>query len=82
MATKGLLARKIGMTQVFTDKGELLPVTVLEAGPCLVAGPPPVTTHGPGAGPPGFGGGRAGCWASRGVVGGRRGPSGPRGARR
>ena len=36
MATKGLLARKIGMTQVFTDKGELLPVTVLEAGPCVV----------------------------------------------
>jgi large subunit ribosomal protein L3 len=36
MATKGLLAKKIGMTQVFTDKGELLPVTVLEAGPCVV----------------------------------------------
>lgn len=36
MATKGLLARKIGMTQVFTDNGELLPVTVLEAGPCVV----------------------------------------------
>ena len=36
MATKGLLAEKIGMTQVFTEKGELLPVTVLEAGPCVV----------------------------------------------
>jgi len=36
MATKGLLAKKIGMTQVFTEKGELLPVTVLEAGPCVV----------------------------------------------
>jgi len=36
MATKGLLAKKIGMTQVFTEKGELLPVTVLEAGPCTV----------------------------------------------
>src|SRR3979409_330580 len=36
MATKGLLAKKIGMTQVCTDKGELLPVTVLEAGPCVV----------------------------------------------
>src|SRR2546428_134961 len=36
MATKGLLARKIGMTQVFSDTGELLPVTVLEAGPCVV----------------------------------------------
>src|SRR5437868_14380557 len=38
MATKGLLAKKIGMTQVFTEKGELLPVTVLEAGPCVVVG--------------------------------------------
>ena len=36
MATKGLLAKKIGMTQVFTEKGDLLPVTVLEAGPCVV----------------------------------------------
>jgi large subunit ribosomal protein L3 len=36
MATRGLLARKIGMTQVFSDTGELLPVTVLEAGPCIV----------------------------------------------
>jgi large subunit ribosomal protein L3 len=36
MATKGLIARKVGMTQVFSDTGELLPVTVLEAGPCIV----------------------------------------------
>ena len=36
MATKGLLAKKIGMTQVFSEAGELLPVTVLEAGPCVV----------------------------------------------
>jgi large subunit ribosomal protein L3 len=36
MATKGLLAKKIGMMQVFTESGELLPVTVLEAGPCTV----------------------------------------------
>src|SRR5437764_11336115 len=35
MATKGLLAKKVGMTQVFTEKGELVPVTVLEAGPCV-----------------------------------------------
>jgi len=36
MATKGLIARKVGMTQVFSEKGELVPVTVLEAGPCVV----------------------------------------------
>ncbi len=36
MATKGLLARKVGMTQVFSETGERLPVTVLQAGPCVV----------------------------------------------
>ncbi|MCL2754071.1 MAG: 50S ribosomal protein L3, partial [Defluviitaleaceae bacterium] len=33
---KAILARKIGMTQIFADNGELVPVTVLEAGPCVV----------------------------------------------
>lgn len=32
----GILAKKLGMTQVFTDQGERIPVTVLEAGPCVV----------------------------------------------
>ncbi|MDH5680584.1 MAG: 50S ribosomal protein L3 [Spirochaetota bacterium] len=32
----GLLARKLGMTQVFDENGNLIPVTVLEAGPCYV----------------------------------------------
>jgi len=35
MAT-GLLAKKVGMTQVFTPEGDCVPVTVLEAGPCTV----------------------------------------------
>ena len=34
---KGILGRKIGMTQVFDDDGHAVPVTVLEAGPCRVA---------------------------------------------
>ncbi len=34
---KGILGRKIGMTQVFDDKGHAVPVTVVEAGPCRVA---------------------------------------------
>ncbi|NPV91743.1 MAG: 50S ribosomal protein L3 [Firmicutes bacterium] len=34
--SKGILGRKLGMTQVFTDKGEAVPVTVIEAGPCVV----------------------------------------------
>jgi large subunit ribosomal protein L3 len=32
----GLLGRKVGMTQVFDEKGMMVPVTVLEAGPCTV----------------------------------------------
>jgi large subunit ribosomal protein L3 len=34
---KGILGRKIGMTQVFDEEGHAVPVTVLEAGPCRVA---------------------------------------------
>ena len=33
---KGILGRKIGMSQIFTDKGIMIPVTVVEAGPCAV----------------------------------------------
>ena len=32
----GLLGKKVGMTQVFTEAGEIVPVTVLEVGPCFV----------------------------------------------
>lgn len=32
----GLLGRKVGMTQVFDPRGEVIPVTVLEVGPCVV----------------------------------------------
>jgi large subunit ribosomal protein L3 len=32
----GLLGRKLGMTQLFTEEGERVPVTVIEAGPCAV----------------------------------------------
>ncbi|WP_018131280.1 50S ribosomal protein L3 [Effusibacillus pohliae] len=33
---KGILGRKLGMTQVFTEDGKVVPVTVIEAGPCVV----------------------------------------------
>ena len=36
MTTKGILGRKVGMTQVFTENGELIPVTVIEATPNVV----------------------------------------------
>lgn len=33
---KGIIAKKIGMTQIFSEDGSLIPVTVLQAGPCYV----------------------------------------------
>jgi large subunit ribosomal protein L3 len=36
MAVTGILGRKIGMTQVFDENGEVHPITVLQAGPCVV----------------------------------------------
>lgn len=33
---KGIIGRKIGMTQIFDEKGNFIPVTVVEAGPCVV----------------------------------------------
>jgi large subunit ribosomal protein L3 len=32
----GLIGRKVGMTQIFSERGDLVPVTVLQAGPCTV----------------------------------------------
>ena len=34
---KGIIGKKIGMTQLFDEKGNVIPVTVIEAGPCVVA---------------------------------------------
>lgn len=33
---KGIIGKKIGMTQLFDEKGKVIPVTVVEAGPCTV----------------------------------------------
>ncbi|MBI4786764.1 MAG: 50S ribosomal protein L3 [Chloroflexi bacterium] len=33
---EGLLGKKVGMGQIFTEKGEVVPITVLEVGPCFV----------------------------------------------
>ena len=32
----GLIGKKVGMTQIFNEQGEVIPVTVIEAGPCTV----------------------------------------------
>ena len=34
---KGIIGKKIGMTQIFDEKGRVVPVTVVEAGPCVVS---------------------------------------------
>lgn len=34
---KGIIGKKIGMTQVFDEKGQVIPVTVIEAGPCVIS---------------------------------------------
>ena len=36
MSQKGILGRKLGMTQVFDDANRVVPVSVIEAGPCRV----------------------------------------------
>lgn len=33
---KGIIGRKVGMTQIFDEKGNVIPVTVVEAGPCVI----------------------------------------------
>ena len=33
---KSIIGKKIGMTQIFDEKGNVVPVTVIEAGPCVV----------------------------------------------
>ncbi|MBL0210231.1 MAG: 50S ribosomal protein L3 [Holophagaceae bacterium] len=33
---KGIIGRKLGMTQIFNEKGQVVPVTVIQAGPCVV----------------------------------------------
>ena len=36
MPLNGILGKKVGMTQLFDSKGEVRPVTILQAGPCVV----------------------------------------------
>ena len=43
---KGIIGKKLGMTQIFDEKGNVIPVTVIEAGPCVVAQVKSVETDG------------------------------------
>jgi large subunit ribosomal protein L3 len=44
--SKGILGKKIGMTQIFTTEGRVVPVTVVEAGPCPVVQKKTIATDG------------------------------------
>lgn len=52
---KEILGKKLGMTRIFTEDGEALPVTVIEAGPCPVIARKTVEKHGYDAYQVGFG---------------------------
>jgi large subunit ribosomal protein L3 len=52
---KGLIGKKLGMTQIFDEQGKVVPVTVIEAGPCVVAQVKTVETDGYNAIQLGFG---------------------------
>ncbi len=56
---KGILGKKLGMTQVFAIDGRRIPVTVVEAGPCVVLQKKTVETDGYNAIQVGFGGRKA-----------------------
>ena len=43
---KGIIGKKLGMTQIFDEKGNVIPVTLIEAGPCAVAQKKTVETDG------------------------------------
>lgn len=52
---KAIIGRKVGMTQIFDEKGNVIPVTVIEAGPCSVVQVKTVETDGYDAVQLGFG---------------------------
>ena len=43
---KGIIGKKLGMTQLFDENGKVVPVTVIEAGPCTVVQKKTVESYG------------------------------------
>jgi large subunit ribosomal protein L3 len=43
---KGIIGKKVGMTQLFDDKGNVVPVTIIEAGPCTIVQKKTIETDG------------------------------------
>ncbi len=52
---KAILGKKVGMTQIFTEEGNVVPVTVVEAGPCVVVAKKTIESDGYNAIQVGFG---------------------------
>ena len=52
---KAILGKKVGMTQIFTEEGNVVPVTVVEAGPCVVGAKKTIESDGYNAIQVGFG---------------------------
>ncbi len=55
MKKKAIIGKKVGMTQIFDENGRVIPVTVVEAGPCVVVQKKTVETDGYDAIQVGFG---------------------------
>ena len=53
---KGIIGKRVGMTQIFDEIGNVIPVTVIEAGPCVVVPKKTVDNDGYDAVQLGFGG--------------------------
>ena len=64
---KAIIGKKVGMTQIFDENGRVIPVTVVEAGPCVVVQKKTVETDGYDAIQVGFGEPRKGHFAKAGV---------------
>ena len=43
---KAIIGKKVGMTQIFDEHGKVIPVTVVEAGPCVVTQKKTIETDG------------------------------------
>ena len=73
---RGFLGKKIGMTQIFRDDGNVVPVTLIQAGPCVVTQVKTVETDGYEAVQLGFDTKKAAQQAHAGSFSGRAAPAG------
>jgi large subunit ribosomal protein L3 len=77
MAVNGIIGKKVGMTQIFTADGTVVPVTVVQAGPCLVVQKKTADKDGYDALQIGFVGSRPARRANKAAAAGSRRPAWP-----